>query len=167
MSAKRPNDGATTQAQTPKRRKITSSIKQHSDSALTPSRSISSEEKDKLREWLDKRDQDPKVKAIFTVKTLPVSKPKKKGRKKDEHVEHFSLGRKECGSISYAVSPATQWSRLQKYKRFTLPNDETFELKSCVLVKHGDSSDQFVDLDGHWKAQVLEIRALDETHVYW
>lgn len=45
---------------------------------------------------------------------------------------------------------------------------ETYAVGDVVLVKHGgdDSSNGHIDLKKQWKALVLEVRALDENHVY-
>lgn len=48
----------------------------------------------------------------------------------------------------------------------TLPSGETHEIGSCVYVKHIDSENDTLEPEEQWKAQVLEVRALDENHVY-
>ena len=119
----------------------------------------------KFREWLDQREQDPKRASVFNVDIFPESGEKAKSRKeRDELSEQLRLGREHM-TVRYRVYPSAQWDRLHRYKKFTIGN-ETHSVHSCVLVKHEESGINVVDVDKHWKAQVLEVRALDETHVY-
>lgn len=43
---------------------------------------------------------------------------------------------------------------------------ESIAVGECVLVKHDTSNDAKIDIDAQWKAKVLEVRALDQEHVY-
>jgi len=43
---------------------------------------------------------------------------------------------------------------------------ESTSVGDCVLVEHGDTSDPNIDPAEQWKAKVLEVRALDTSHVY-
>lgn len=48
----------------------------------------------------------------------------------------------------------------------TLAGGVTHEIGSCVLVNHNEVTDGEPKDDEQWKAQILEVRALDSNHVY-
>lgn len=75
-------------------------------------------------------------------------------------------------SIAYSVHPANVWEHIRRYKKFTVGDpdrgtDMSSEPGDYILVKNDDSPENSsLDRDRQWKAQVLEIRALDPEHVY-
>ncbi|KAF1343967.1 hypothetical protein BDV97DRAFT_71411 [Delphinella strobiligena] len=150
---------------TPKRPKPNEPKKPSEQTQIT-AQAGSHDEKAKLRAWLDKRGKDPKSTSPFTVTTGPIPKRIKGGKSYSGLTEQLKLGGKEHMRVAYNVSPMAQWMRLNKYKKFTLPNAETHEVGSCVFVNHSDNGGETLNPDDQWKAQVLEVRALDENHVY-
>jgi hypothetical protein len=69
-------------------------------------------------------------------------------------------------SVRYEVQPRERWESLRRYKKFTV-GDESIATGQCILVKHDDATeDQRMDIRAQWKAKVLEVRALDQEHVY-
>jgi len=43
---------------------------------------------------------------------------------------------------------------------------ESISTGECILVKHDESEEAKIDIEAQWKAKVLEVRALDQEHVY-
>lgn len=43
---------------------------------------------------------------------------------------------------------------------------ESIATGECILVKHDETEDPRMDIHSQWKAKVLEVRALDQEHVY-
>lgn len=100
-----------------KRQKVNGTAKSKGPQPKTPSVATIEEERAKLLEWLDRRDQDPKVVNIFTVATtFPVPEKKPKGRPIGQ-IEQLSLAGKDHMAVAYTISPSDKWNRLNKYKK--------------------------------------------------
>ncbi|KAF2221951.1 hypothetical protein BDZ85DRAFT_320241 [Elsinoe ampelina] len=125
---------------------------------------LTADERIKLGQWLDKKANDE----IFKI-TYPGGAGKgKKGTPRPKGERLFLDGR-EYGDVSFAVANKPKWEQLTKYRRCTV-SEQTFGIGECVFVRsdEDDSSDGNDD-DGtlaQWKAQLHEVRALDENHVY-
>ncbi|RPB14315.1 hypothetical protein P167DRAFT_503589 [Morchella conica CCBAS932] len=69
----------------------------------------------------------------------------------------------------FTINPKKQWDTLKKYRHFVV-GTESFALQEYIFVNH-DNIPHGIDItnmDDHkfWVARVLEIRAIDEAHVY-
>ncbi|KAF8469671.1 hypothetical protein BDZ91DRAFT_720681 [Kalaharituber pfeilii] len=67
----------------------------------------------------------------------------------------------------FTVKPKKQWDSLKKYRNFVVGN-ENFALNEYIFVSHSNTPTDVPELDEQkfWVARVLEIRAVDEAHVY-
>ncbi|RPA90551.1 hypothetical protein L873DRAFT_1717284 [Choiromyces venosus 120613-1] len=72
-------------------------------------------------------------------------------------------------STLYAIKPRKQWDQLTKYRSFVV-GTENFALNEHIFVNHSNiphGTDLGASDDKKfWVARVLEIRAVDESHVY-
>ncbi|KAI9720060.1 MAG: hypothetical protein M1812_003187 [Candelaria pacifica] len=72
-------------------------------------------------------------------------------------------------AMTYIVRPQNHWNSNKKYRNFVV-GDETFGVHDYVLVNHSPIPPGTVletsDERQFWIARVLEIRALDQQHVY-
>ncbi|CUS10541.1 unnamed protein product [Tuber aestivum] len=72
-------------------------------------------------------------------------------------------------STLYAIKPRKQWDQLTKYRSFVV-GTENFALNEHIFVNHSNiphGTDLGASDDKKfWVARVLEIRAIDESHVY-
>ena len=66
-------------------------------------------------------------------------------------------------SAFFSVQPRRQWHSLKSYKHFSVGR-ETFDIDDLVFVNNNEDNNE--DETKFWVARVLEIRALDEVHVY-
>lgn len=75
----------------------------------------------------------------------------------------------EDNSTVYYVTPAKQWDALKKYRHFVV-GEETFAINDYIFVNHQNIPPGSVlgpvDDTKFWVARVLEIKAVDEAHVY-
>ncbi|USW54885.1 Putative BAH domain, Zinc finger, FYVE/PHD-type [Septoria linicola] len=136
--AKNGTNGSTTKA----------AATQHSD--------LHEQDKERLREWLDRNERP------FNVK---IDAPTRKRKRTEEmHLEEGLLT--DSLKVLYEVKPRDKWESLRRYKKFTV-GSESIATGQCILVKHDESSeDTKIETEPQWKAQVLEVRALDSEHVY-
>ncbi|KAF2154658.1 hypothetical protein K461DRAFT_275796 [Myriangium duriaei CBS 260.36] len=164
-----------------RKRQRTDSTQPWQNSFMRAQPSLTQDEKLKLKKWLDK-------KAAANEFPFPVIYPNaankgakaKKGqvkRKSDSghhekrHVESLTLDGHEYGEVAFAIGNKGKWDQLTKYRRCTV-SEQTFVVGACVLVRSdeevGDGAsarEEDVSL-AQWKAQIHEVRALDENHVY-
>lgn len=114
------------------------------------------EDREHLRHWLSRTDKP------FGVKIAALTRKRK--RQEEMHVEEGLLV--PDLRVLYAVKPRDKWDSLRKYKKFTV-GTESIATGQCILVKHDASTeDARMASETQWKAQVLEIRALDSEHVF-
>ncbi|KAI5200138.1 hypothetical protein E4T39_05885 [Aureobasidium subglaciale] len=136
-----------------KRRKLTEDIPSESQS---PAQSrLSDSAKADLIQWLDQADK--KDGPIFTVVVPPITKNAK--TQADVVERPLTLGDRNYLEARWTIKPMEKWLSMTKYKKFTVGN-QTHSCGDCVLVKPGNESDR------DWKAQVHEVRAADEHHVF-
>ncbi|THY91154.1 hypothetical protein D6C80_08059 [Aureobasidium pullulans] len=149
----RKRDSTLSEPSSVKRRKLTDNISSESQSPAQPR--MTEKEKEKLVHWLDQADK--KDGPIFNV----VVPAKGHGAKKssDSTEKPLILGDRIYLEARWAVKPMEKWSQMTKYKKFTVGN-QTHSCGDCVLVKPGNDSGP------DWKAQVHEVRAADEHHVF-
>ncbi|KAM0722448.1 hypothetical protein Q7P37_001889 [Cladosporium fusiforme] len=117
---------------------------------------LSESDRRRLRDWLDHSDRP------FAVSTFPASRKRKRGAHQLQLQDDIFEDRL---SVQYEVKPRDKWESLRRYKKFTV-GSESIATGECILVKHDESDDPRVDLNSQWKAKVLEVRALDQEHVY-
>ncbi|KAG9701279.1 terpenoid synthase, partial [Aureobasidium melanogenum] len=109
----------------------------------------------KLLRWLDQADkQDGPVFNVFStvIRRGARSSP-------DVYECTLNLNGKNYLEASYIVEPMKAWLSMTKYRKFTIGN-QTHSCGDCIFVKPQD--DSYRD----WKAQVHEVRATDEHHVF-
>ncbi|CAD0106195.1 unnamed protein product [Aureobasidium uvarum] len=136
-----------------KRRKLTDNFPSESQS---PAQSrLTEPEKAELLRWLDQADK--KDGPIFNVSNPPT----RKGAKNPPDVQEkpLRLNDQDYLDARWLIKPNDRWLNMTKYKKFTVGN-QTHSVGDCVLVKPGNESDR------DWKAQVHEVRAADEHHVF-
>lgn len=116
----------------PKRQKTQDSRRRASSGRRSSTKQsiLTDGDKEKLREWLNKREEDPNTTAMFTVVTGPVPKTRK-GKPYTGPKEQLSLGGKDHLAVAYSVSPATQWNQLNKYKKCCLPHPSRVRVEPC------------------------------------
>ncbi|KAG9661512.1 hypothetical protein KCU95_g17603, partial [Aureobasidium melanogenum] len=136
-----------------KRRRLTDNIPSESQSPAQGR--LTEPEKAELLRWLDQSDK--KDGPIFNV----FNPPTRKGAKNPPDVSErmLNLNGRDYLPARYTVKPMDRWMSMTKYKKFTVGN-QTHSCGDCVLVKPGNDSDR------DWKAQVHEVRAADEHHVF-
>ncbi|KAG9511471.1 hypothetical protein KCV07_g10147, partial [Aureobasidium melanogenum] len=109
----------------------------------------------KLLRWLDQADkQDGPVFNVFSTVI-------RKGARSSPDVYEYTsnLDGKNYLEASYIVEPMEAWLSMTKYRKFTIGN-QTLSCGDCIFVKPQDDSNR------DWKAQVHEVRAADEHHVF-
>jgi hypothetical protein len=152
-----------------KRRKLTDNIASKTQS-LAQDCSIPGNAE--LLRWLDQADKQDGP--VFNVFSTPI----RKGARSPPDVYKctLNLNGKNYLEASYIVEPMKAWLSMAKYrnlyvsdladsprKSLTLDStigNQTYSCGDCVFVKPGN------DFDRDWKAQVHEIRAADEHHVF-
>jgi hypothetical protein len=152
-----------------KRRKLTANIASKTQS-LAQDCSIPGNAE--LLRWLDQADKQDGP--VFNVFSTPI----RKGARSPPDVYKctLNLNGKNYLEASYIVEPMKAWLSMAKYrnlyvsglansprKSLTLDStigNQTYSCGDCVFVKPGN------DFDRDWKAQVHEIRAADEHHVF-
>lgn len=110
--------------------------RQRSSSAHDLKPANSEEERQQLRDWLDAREQDPRVAQVFEVATFPVPKTKTKGRPYAGPVEQLSLGGKEHMVVAYKITDSQKWNRIPKYKKCKSLRSLYFEVSAHNLYSH-------------------------------
>ncbi|KAF4555807.1 Hypothetical protein D9617_2g057710 [Elsinoe fawcettii] len=127
---------------------------------------LTAEERFKLGQWLDKKassDAD-----MFKI-TYPGGAAKGKKGPPRPKGERLLLDGREYGEVAFTVANKPKWEQLTKYRRCTV-SEQTFGIGECVLVRSDeDDTEEGQEDDGtltQWKAQLHEVRALDENHVY-
>ncbi|KAK5112465.1 hypothetical protein LTR62_004222 [Meristemomyces frigidus] len=134
---------------------------------------LSEKERVKLKDFLERGDGPP-----FTVTTIAPSKKRKRASTTAETQDNLFEPRL---SVQYEVKPHNNWQSLRRYKKFTV-GDQSIAVGETILVKpsyspttattttttDSDPDPETTDLNlaAQWKAQVLEVRALDPEHVY-
>ena len=138
-----------------KRRKLEDVTTSQSQSPAR-GRSMTQQERDDLINWLDKAEQDD-----GTMFHLTISRPKKGAKKGSSSAmeQQLILNDRAHLKAHYSIKPLDKWLQMTKYKKFTVA-ERTYKIGDCVFVKSPDNPDQ------DWKAQVHEVRAADEHHVY-
>lgn len=63
----------------------------------------------------------------------------------------------------FAVQPRQQWTLLKQYKHFRIGR-ELFHIDDLIFVNHDEDNNE--EETRFWVARVLDIRAVDEIHVY-
>lgn len=120
---------------------------------------LDEEQRTNIREYLDHTDKP------FQIVTRPLSqKRKREAEPAHEQINSFDPRL----SVHYEVKPGPTWDSLRRYKKFTVVS-ESIAVGECVLVAHGSldtSKPNEIDVSEQWKAQVLDVRALDSEHVY-
>ena len=61
------------------------------------------------------------------------------------------------------IKPAAYWESTQRYRKFTI-SDEEFQVGQTVFVQQDDDSGEASVR--HWLAKILEVRAADASHVF-
>ncbi|KAI5272430.1 hypothetical protein E4T47_04262 [Aureobasidium subglaciale] len=152
-----------------KRRKLTEDIPSESQS---PAQSrLSESAKADLVQWLDQADK--KDGPIFTVVVPPITK---NAKPHPDVVERpLTLNDRNYLEARWTITPMEKWLSMTKYKKLyvlsyiakwsslmplSTVGNQTHSCGDCVLVKPGNESDR------DWKAQVHEVRAADEHHVF-
>ncbi|KAI4857739.1 hypothetical protein E4T45_00760 [Aureobasidium sp. EXF-8846] len=109
----------------------------------------------KLLRWLDQANKQDRP--VFNVFSTVI----RKGARSSPDVYEctLNLNGKDYLKASYIVEPMKVWLSMTKYRKFTIGN-QTHSCGDCVFVKTEDDSGR------DWKAQVDEIRAADEHHVF-
>lgn len=138
---------------------------------------LTPEDRQKLKNWLDqKAAKNEEPFPITYPKPLPIKAggkgkkggPKKKSEKGLVRHESLKLDGREYGDVTFAITNRERWDQLTKYRRCTV-SEQTFVLGACVFVNGESSSPGASEVDeslSWWKAQIHEVRALDENHVY-
>ena len=119
---------------------------------------LGDDDREKLVQFLDAGN-------TFTVRIAKHLPTNAKKRKRDQHMllqDDLFDDRLSC---LYAVQPLGKWESLRRYKKFIV-GTESIATGECVLVKQDDSENVTLDLAAQWKAKVLEVRALDQEHVF-
>ncbi|KAI9842032.1 MAG: hypothetical protein M1837_007528 [Sclerophora amabilis] len=113
-------------------------------------------------------------KVPFTIRYPQVATPKQDKRRRS------SIGPASASpepspfasdlAIAYKVRPLESWEALKKYRHFVV-GSETFGLNDFVFVNnsgiaHGTDLSTLVEQRRFWIANVQEIRARDNSHVY-
>ncbi|GAB7341571.1 hypothetical protein MBLNU457_7781t1 [Dothideomycetes sp. NU457] len=161
-----------------KRRKVL----ENGSPALTPTKKngqpdLTEHAREQLLEWLDSRAQSTGV--PFPIQYLPRRKKaairKKKGQATapvratiEDQGEDLRLNGHSYGRVQYVVQNQPKWEQLTRYKKCSV-GEETIQQGECVLVNGDQTTDPENSEDftlPQWKAQVLEVRALDQNHVY-
>ncbi|KAG9763092.1 terpenoid synthase, partial [Aureobasidium melanogenum] len=108
-----------------------------------------------LLRWLDQADKQDGP--VFNVFNTPI----RKGARSSPDVNEctLNLNGKDYLEARYIVEPREKWLSMAKYRKFTIGN-LTLSCGDCVFVKPRDDSGR------DWKAQVHEVRAADEHHVF-
>jgi hypothetical protein len=162
-------DGVNESSSSSKRRKLTD------DSASKPllmAQTRSTAGNAKLLRWLDQADkQDGPIFNVFSTLV-------RKGARSSPDVYEctLNLNGKNYLEASYIVEPMKAWLSMTKYRKLYVSDlvnssgtlltmnstigNQTHSCGDCVFVKPPDDSDQ------DWKAQVHEVRAADEHHVF-
>jgi hypothetical protein len=152
-----------------KRRKLTDKIASKTQ-LLAQDRSTPGNAK--LLRWLDQADkQDGPVYNVFNT-------PIRKGARSRPDVYEctLNLNGKDYLEARYIVEPMENWLSMAKYRKLYVSDpansprksltldstirNQTYSCGDCVFVKPGN------DFDRDWKAQVHEVRAADEHHVF-
>ncbi|TKX23461.1 putative chromatin binding protein [Elsinoe australis] len=127
---------------------------------------LTADEREKLAQWLDKKANNDVD--MFKI-TYPGGAGKgKKSPAKRPNGERLLLDGREYGEVAFAVANKQKWEQLTKYRRCTV-SEQTFGIGECVFVRSDEDEKVEGDEDGslsQWKAQLHEVRALDENHVY-
>jgi hypothetical protein len=152
-----------------KRRKLTDNIPSESQSPAQ--NRLTGTEKAELLHWLDQADKQDGP--IFNVSNPAI----RKGAKNPSDVTErpLSLDGKAYLNARWTIKPMDKWLNMTKYKKLyvlisrlseslltviSTVGNQTHSVGDCVLVKPGN------DVDRDWKAQVHEVRAADEHHVF-
>nr|POE49429.1 chromatin remodeling protein shl [Quercus suber] len=144
----------------PTKRKALASLKDHVKPS--PARSttqppeLSSTERSKITAYLDSTDKP------FKVATLSATRKRKR---ESSAVQIQPSTFDDRLAVQYEVTPGTTWDSLRRYKKFTVVS-ESIAVGECVLVAHDAPDTQMINVLEQWKAQVLDVRALDPEHVY-
>nr|POF07883.1 hypothetical protein CFP56_66175 [Quercus suber] len=144
----------------PPKRKSLASLKERSKSSpirsVTQPPELSNSERSKITAYLDSTDKP------FKVATLPATRK----RKRESGVVQIQQSAFEDRlAVQYEVTPGTTWDSLRRYKKFTVVA-ESIAVGECILVSHDAPESQVINVHEQWKAQVLDVRALDPEHVY-
>ncbi|KAF2217442.1 hypothetical protein CERZMDRAFT_92093 [Cercospora zeae-maydis SCOH1-5] len=117
---------------------------------------LDEQDRARLKEWLE-RTSNP-----FNVTIGAPTRKRKRGE--ELHLEELLLVNDL--KVLYEVTPRDKWESLRRYKKFTV-GSESIATGQCILVKHDEATeDMRMESEAQWKAQVLEVRALDTEHVY-
>ncbi|KAF2096657.1 hypothetical protein NA57DRAFT_78257 [Rhizodiscina lignyota] len=115
----------------------------------------------------------------FSFEVHPYPPPNRK-RKRDDLTEPQAQENpltKKIEPMLYCVSPQHLWEDAKRYRKFTIAR-ETFEVNDIILVQNEEddpapqvksskkASSVAEFLKNKWVAQVLDVRAGDEQHVY-
>ncbi|KAI4725161.1 hypothetical protein E4T49_07084 [Aureobasidium sp. EXF-10728] len=154
-----------------KRRKLADNFPSESQSPAQGR--LTESERAELLRWLDQADK--KDGPIFNVSNPPA----RKGAKNPSDVQGkpLRLNDRDYLDARWLIKPNDRWLNMTKYKKLYALNpqnslrrisltlistvgNQTHSVGDCVLVKPGNESDR------DWKAQVHEVRAADEHHVF-
>ncbi|PIA93515.1 hypothetical protein CB0940_04761 [Cercospora beticola] len=128
----------------------------HTKTSAAQPTDLDEQDRERLKEWLD-RTNNP-----FNVTISSATRKRK--RDEDMHLEEGLLVKDL--QVLYEVKPRDKWESLRRYKKFTV-GSESIATGQCILVKHDEATeDMRMESEAQWKAQVLEVRALDSEHVY-
>ncbi|KAK6431621.1 hypothetical protein LTR95_012216 [Oleoguttula sp. CCFEE 5521] len=126
-------------------------------SPTQPPPDLTAADKAHLKAYLDRTERP------FAVLAIPASKKRKRSSASHQLLQDDLYDPRL--TLQYEIKPFDKWSSLRKYKKFSV-GSESIGCGECVLVKHTDETTGPIDYDAQWKARVLEIRALDQEHVY-
>jgi hypothetical protein len=126
----------------------------------------------KLLRWLDQADKQDRP--VFDVFSTVIRKGTRSSP--DVYECNLNLNGKDYLKASYIVEPMKAWLSMTKYRKLYVSDlanssetsltmnstigNQTHSCGDCVYVKPQDDSDR------DWKAQVHEVRAADEHHVF-
>jgi hypothetical protein len=162
-------DGVNESSSSSKRRKLTDDS---ASKTLLMAQTRSTAGNAKLLRWLDQADkQDGPIFNVFSTLV-------RKGARSSPDVYEctLNLNGKNYLEASYIVEPMKAWLSMTKYRKLYVSDlvnssgtaltmnstigNQTHSCGDCVFVKPPDDSDR------DWKAQVHEVRAADEHHVF-
>ncbi|KAM3420317.1 hypothetical protein BST61_g3600 [Cercospora zeina] len=116
---------------------------------------LDEQDRARLKDWLDRTP---------TPFNVTIATPTRKRKRDEVHLEDGLLVHEL--QVLYDVKPRDKWESLRRYKKFTV-GSESIATGQCILVKHDEATeDMRMESEAQWKAQVLEVRALDTEHVY-
>ncbi|KAI9828693.1 MAG: hypothetical protein M1832_001796 [Thelocarpon impressellum] len=115
---------------------------------------------------------NPTPECPFTIEYPALHKPSKRRRKQrgygdaeDENGTVEASPFEPSLDIAYIVRPRGEWDGMRKYRNFVV-SGEHFGAGDYVLVNHNGVEHGASEEPDFWVAHVLEVRAVDQQHVY-